>query len=114
MRSPPPSLIPRKRRLVKYKDDPVVEPPLKRVARRRTFDPNNLSNNDGAIEMNDIVPVIPDIDVPNLLPGLVGGQNTVAQVEQRDRGVRGAPETEVPQFLCSIAPILTGYWSGIE
>jgi hypothetical protein len=54
------------------------------------------------IEMNNIVSVIPD-DMPNLLPGLVGDQSTVAQVKQRDLGVQGLLETEVCQFLCSIA-----------
>ena len=101
MRSPPPSLIPCKRRLVKYKSDPVVEPPLKRIARRRTFNPNNYLDED--YQMSNIFPAIPNVDIPDLQPVLVGGQNTVAQVEQRDLDVRGVTETEVREFLCSTA-----------
>ncbi|KAN0128842.1 hypothetical protein V8E53_013340 [Lactarius tabidus] len=94
MRFPIPSLIPCKQCLVKYKSDPIVKPPLKQVARQRTFDPNNRCNISEDIEMSNIVPVIPNVDMPNLLPELLGGQNTVPHVEQRDLGVRGSTETE--------------------
>ncbi|KAN0127816.1 hypothetical protein V8E53_014372 [Lactarius tabidus] len=58
------------------------------------FDPNNHCDISKDIEMSDIIPVIPNVDVPNLLPELLGGQNTVPHVEQRDLDVRGSTETK--------------------
>ncbi|KAH9024437.1 hypothetical protein EDB83DRAFT_2527144 [Lactarius deliciosus] len=79
---PPPSLLPCKRRLSRYKSDPVVEPPPKRVR----FDPDILLDED--IVMNDPTPVDPSTGVP--------------QLEQKTPDNQGEPEAEVRQYSRSI------------
>ncbi|KAH9161038.1 hypothetical protein EDB89DRAFT_2032607, partial [Lactarius sanguifluus] len=73
---PPPSLLPCKRPLPRYKSDPVVEPPPKRVR----FDPDILLDED--IVMNDLTPVDPSTGVP--------------QLEQKTPDNQGEPEAEAP------------------
>ncbi|KAH9022439.1 hypothetical protein EDB85DRAFT_1895253 [Lactarius pseudohatsudake] len=73
---PPPSLLPCKRPLPRYKSDPVVEPPPKRVR----FDPDILLDED--VVMNDLTPVDPSTGVP--------------QLEQKTPDNQGEPEAEAP------------------
>ncbi|KAH9012328.1 hypothetical protein EDB84DRAFT_1444751 [Lactarius hengduanensis] len=65
---PPPSLLPCKRPLPRYKSDPVVEPPPKHFAED--------------VVMNDLAPVDPSTGVP--------------QLEQKTPDNQGEPEAEAP------------------
>ncbi|KAH9168595.1 hypothetical protein EDB89DRAFT_1990765 [Lactarius sanguifluus] len=73
---PPPSLLPCKRPLPRYKSDPVVEPPPKCVR----FDLDILLDED--IVMNNLTPIDPSTGVP--------------QLEQKTPDNQGEPEAEAP------------------
>ncbi|KAH9074899.1 hypothetical protein EDB83DRAFT_2515759 [Lactarius deliciosus] len=73
---PPPSLLPCKHRLPRYKSDPVVEPPPKHVR----FDLDILLDED--VVMNDPTPVDLSTGVP--------------QLEQKTPDNQGEPEAEAP------------------
>ncbi|KAF8261408.1 hypothetical protein EI94DRAFT_1705551 [Lactarius quietus] len=90
---------PPKRARLRHKIDPELELPPKRVRYRRKFDSNHhhLQDEDNNVEMAEIV-----LNVGlsgSILPGLVGSQNRVARFEQRIPGNREV----VHKYLWSIA-----------
>src|ERR1700761_260142 len=83
-----------------------IEPPRKRVKLQLNpeLDTNNRHLEDEDVDMDIIVPVVPNVGVFSLLAGLVGSQTTVAQIVLAGIDVLKleqsalAPEIEVRQY----------------
>ena len=83
-----------------------IEPPRKRVKLQLNpeFGTSNRRLEDEDINMDIIIPVVPNVGVSSLLPGLVGSQTTLAQIVPAGKDVLEleqsalAPETEVCQY----------------